>query len=43
MPGYGFIARMEDLYAKAKAGKAVLTLPKGAEVLPPLSLVGELG
>jgi topoisomerase IV subunit A len=41
--GYGFIARMEDLYAKAKAGKAVLTLPKGAEVLPPLSLVGALG
>ncbi|QVL48998.1 MAG: DNA topoisomerase IV subunit A [Thiocapsa sp.] len=41
--GYGFIARMEDLYAKAKAGKAVLSLPKGAEVLVPLALTGEEG
>jgi topoisomerase-4 subunit A len=41
--GYGFIARMEDLYAKAKAGKAVLSLPKGAEVLVPLALSGEEG
>lgn len=41
--GYGFIARMEDLYAKAKAGKAVLSLPKGAEVLNPLALTGEAG
>ncbi|SDW48646.1 DNA topoisomerase IV subunit A [Thiocapsa roseopersicina] len=41
--GYGFIARMEDLYAKAKAGKAVLSLPKGAEVLNPLALTGEDG
>jgi topoisomerase IV subunit A len=41
--GYGFIARMEDLYAKAKAGKAVLSLPKGAEVLIPLALTGEDG
>ena len=31
--GYGFVARMEDLYAKPKAGKAVLTLPAGAAVL----------
>jgi topoisomerase-4 subunit A len=41
--GYGFIARMEDLYAKAKAGKAVLNLSKGAEVLVPLALSGEEG
>ncbi|RKT47293.1 DNA topoisomerase IV subunit A [Thiocapsa rosea] len=41
--GYGFIARIEDLYAKAKAGKAVLSLPKGAEVLAPLALTGEEG
>jgi topoisomerase-4 subunit A len=40
--GYGFIARVEDLYAKAKAGKAVLTLPKGAEVLAPVPLVGDV-
>ncbi|WP_296806244.1 DNA topoisomerase IV subunit A [Thiocapsa sp.] len=41
--GYGFIARTEDLYAKARAGKAVLSLPKGAEVLAPLALTGEEG
>ncbi|HSO82747.1 DNA topoisomerase IV subunit A [Thiocapsa sp.] len=41
--GYGFIARMEDLFAKAKAGKAVLSLPKGAEFLVPLALTGEEG
>jgi topoisomerase-4 subunit A len=34
--GYGFIARVEDLIAKPKAGKSVLTLPKGAEALVPL-------
>jgi topoisomerase-4 subunit A len=39
--GYGFIARLEDLYAKPKAGKAVLTLPEGALVLPPVP-VGEM-
>lgn len=33
--GYGFIAKLSDLYAKNKAGKTVLTLPKGAKVLPP--------
>ncbi len=38
--GYGFIARMEDLIAKPKAGKAVLTLPAGAQVLVPV-VVGE--
>ncbi|UHD17204.1 DNA topoisomerase IV subunit A [Thiocapsa bogorovii] len=41
--GYGFIARMEDLYAKSRAGKAVLSLPKGAEVLVPVALTGEEG
>jgi len=33
--GYGFIAAVEALYAKPKAGKAVLTLPPGAKVLTP--------
>ncbi|MGE0383726.1 MAG: DNA topoisomerase IV subunit A [Gammaproteobacteria bacterium] len=33
--GYGFIARMEDLYAKNKAGKGVLSLPQGAQALVP--------
>jgi topoisomerase-4 subunit A len=33
--GYGFVARLEDLYAKNKNGKSVLNLPAGAKVLPP--------
>ena len=33
--GYGFVTRLENLYAKNKAGKALLSLPKGARVLPP--------
>lgn len=33
--GYGFIAKLGDLYTKNKSGKALLTLPKGAQVLPP--------
>jgi topoisomerase-4 subunit A len=33
--GYGFLARLEDLYVKNRAGKAVLSLPKGAGVLVP--------
>ncbi len=33
--GYGFIVTSEALYAKPKAGKAVLSLPPGAAVLPP--------
>ncbi len=36
--GYGFIVRIEDLYAKPKAGKAVLTLPRGARVLTPIAV-----
>ena len=34
--GYGFVARFEDLVAKPKAGKAVLMLPAGAQVLAPV-------
>jgi topoisomerase-4 subunit A len=33
--GYGFVARLGDLQARNKAGKAVLKLPSGAKVLPP--------
>ena len=32
--GYGFVARLEDLISKNKAGKAVLRLPRGGQVLP---------
>ncbi len=34
--GYGFVAKMGDLYTKNKAGKAMLTLPKGGRVMPPI-------
>ena len=36
--GYGFIAKLGDFYTKNKAGKALLTVPKGAKVLPPISI-----
>lgn len=36
--GYGFIAKLSELHAKNKAGKATLTLPKGAKVLQPISV-----
>ena len=34
--GYGFVAQLKDLYAKNKAGKATLSLPKGAQVIAPV-------
>lgn len=34
--GYGFLARLEELTTKNRAGKLVLTLPEGAQLLPPL-------
>lgn len=33
--GYGFIVAFDDLLSRNKSGKAVLTVPKGASVLPP--------
>lgn len=33
--GYGFVAQYSDLLSRNKAGKAVLSLPTGAKVLPP--------
>ncbi|MGH8615908.1 MAG: DNA gyrase C-terminal beta-propeller domain-containing protein, partial [Gammaproteobacteria bacterium] len=36
--GYGFIARLEDLHTKNKAGKAVLALPRGARILSPAAI-----
>ncbi len=36
--GYGFVARLDDLTGKNKAGKAALNLPKGCAVLPPLRI-----
>ena len=34
--GYGFVAEYADLLSRNKAGKAVLSLPVGAKVLPPV-------
>ncbi len=39
--GYGFIVKLEDLYTKNKAGKAILTLPSNSKILPP-SLITNL-
>ena len=36
--GYGFISSISNLQSKNKAGKAALSLPKGAEVMSPLML-----
>ncbi len=33
--GYGFVCRFGELHSKNRAGKAVLSLPKGAKVLKP--------
>ncbi|WP_088922075.1 DNA topoisomerase IV subunit A [Granulosicoccus antarcticus] len=32
--GYGFVARLGDLFSRNKAGKSILSLPAGAAVLP---------
>ncbi|WP_417552210.1 DNA topoisomerase IV subunit A [Marinomonas fungiae] len=36
--GYGFVSKLGDLHAKNKAGKATLSLPTNAEVLPPVKI-----
>ena len=36
--GYGFLVQLKELHAKNKAGKALLTLPKGARVLHPVTV-----
>ena len=36
--GYGFICQIQDLQANKKAGKALLSLPQGAKVLPPCKI-----
>ena len=41
--GYGFIARLGDLYAKNRSGKSVLSLPRNSSVLPPARLVDDEG
>ncbi len=36
--GYAFISKLNTIFTKNKAGKALLSLPKGAQVLPPAPL-----
>ncbi len=36
--GYGFVAKLGDLQSKNRAGKAVISLPKGAQVLQPAAI-----
>ncbi|SDK29715.1 DNA topoisomerase IV subunit A [Billgrantia gudaonensis] len=36
--GYGFVARLGELTGKNKSGKAVLSVPKGCNVLPPQAI-----
>lgn len=36
--GYGFVTQISDLTSKTKNGKAVLSLPKNAKVLSPVSI-----
>jgi topoisomerase-4 subunit A len=37
--GYGFVTRLGDLQSKNRAGKAVLSLPRGSRVMPPMRVV----
>jgi topoisomerase-4 subunit A len=36
--GYGFAVRLSDMYTRNKAGKATLSVPGGAGVLPPVAV-----
>jgi topoisomerase-4 subunit A len=36
--GYGFVVKLEDLITRNKKGKAVLKVPAGAKVLPPVAV-----
>ena len=36
--GYGFVVKLSDMYTRNKAGKATLSVPKGASVLAPVAI-----
>ena len=36
--GYGFVIKTEDMYSRNRAGKLVLNVPEGANVLPPVAV-----
>ena len=33
--GYGFVTKIGDLFTKNKAGKAIVSIPKGGRILQP--------
>jgi topoisomerase-4 subunit A len=39
--GYGFTVRLKGLHSRNRAGKAVITIPEGALVLPPVPVIGD--
>jgi topoisomerase IV subunit A len=39
--GYGFMARLEDMFVKNKSGKSILSVPKGSGVLSPAIVVNQ--
>lgn len=41
--GYGFVAKMADLYTKNRSGKALISIPKGGQILPPIANVNDDG
>ncbi len=41
--GYGFVAKMADLYTKNRSGKALISIPKGGQILPPIANVNVEG
>jgi len=36
--GYGFVGKLEDMFTRNRAGKAMLSVPKGAQALPPVKV-----
>ncbi|HXQ31263.1 MAG TPA: DNA topoisomerase IV subunit A [Steroidobacteraceae bacterium] len=41
--GYGFIVRLEELYARNRSGKAVLAVPEGAKAIPAAPVAADPG
>jgi topoisomerase-4 subunit A len=39
--GYGFTVRLKELHSRNRAGKAVINVTEGAQVLPPVAIAGE--
>ena len=36
--GYGFVCRFEDMLTRTKAGKVLVSIPKGASLMPPVAI-----